>query len=538
MVGGLSPVRGKRTRPVDYTLFARRKIRETLEHYAAQPLDPAATRQALQRLALMGPEVLAVALELMQAEPAEAVGTPERSRRLAFLALVIQELGQPDLVDELVDMLHDPDVADDVKAALIAPLAQLGYDMDGLDWSEIYADPEAVQERFRHGFLEMLDQMGDAGLAGTLDDVLDEREPPSLLEAEARSLGESGDDRAARVLQLLIRQPEADVQLAAIRSLAHVGGPRCLAVLSEFVESRPPWPVAARVRKEAARQVERLTRAGVRPAPCPDPAQIGELRAVWASSLDTEGTRSIWVLRRREQQRNAWNLTIFLLNTVSGLIGIFGRLAVSGATVARLRREAAARMRLVAVDPAYAGALFADALWVTQMAGGRPPRSFGFWQDYVPREWISARPYRVHADHGDAPAPASGRGRGEGNEWRALMSAVDFSSWLWQDTHVYDAADRIAAGLPRRRAEVELCEALLPERLAELRRRLELAGDLLVRTRQRRAGEAALRASAALGGDSPCAHPFVRELVRRSLRLAQRNIAAGLDPRINPDAFR
>ncbi|MBI3825102.1 MAG: hypothetical protein HY294_03810 [Candidatus Rokubacteria bacterium] len=319
-----------------------------------------------------------------------------------------------------------------------------------------------------------------------------------------------------------LEEPALDRALAAFAADRAAAS---LPVLTALAAASAPRPV----RRAARRALYRLSQRGIAAAPPPAARPVvarqpeRALRA-WISGIDGSGARACWILF--EGPWGGWRLCSLILNDVTGIADVAG----GDITKKRLDRElatlrASQKLPWVAIEPARAVALVAEALALHARLGTTPPAGFERWRQlFEGADPAAAAPPAASAD------PALAERGGE------LLERPELAGWFLDPERVQpDAVDLLQARESRLvvsdqvKAEREetivgrVVERELGDEARRLwaRRLLEMA--LLLEADQ--AGEPAAGARAAATaladpGREARAQPFARGLARRALEVA------------------
>jgi hypothetical protein len=191
-----------------------------------------------------------------------------RSRRpiaRARAALLLTRPGTPEVVEQIVPLLGDPDP--DVRLVACSGLARAATPRAAelLIWALMahLLPPERVIERLGAPWAveTILDTLrdGPTPVSDVLADVAPRGSEVELDASLARALGLARDPRAASALATLLDRDSAEVRVSAARALGQVGGEACVPALVAALESED-WPVRAQAAKSlgALRAAEAL----------------------------------------------------------------------------------------------------------------------------------------------------------------------------------------------------------------------------------------------------------------------------------------
>jgi HEAT repeat protein len=191
-----------------------------------------------------------------------------RSRRpitRARAALLLTRPGTPEVVEQIVPLLADPDP--DVRLVACSGLARAATPRaaEVLIWGLVarLLPPERIIERLGAPWavetilLTLRD--GPSPVADVLAGVTPSGPAVELDASLARALGIARDPRAARALSALLRGDSVEVRISAARALGRLDGTACVPALIAALASEA-WPVRAQAAKSlgALRAAEAL----------------------------------------------------------------------------------------------------------------------------------------------------------------------------------------------------------------------------------------------------------------------------------------
>lgn len=526
----------KTRKPVDYTLLARRRISDYLEELSRADLKLLDLAPALQKLERMGPEVIPVCLSRLPR-------ADERQARVITAAL--EFLDDDSVVGPLLEMMADPGVSDQVKQLILGSLGHFGVETDQLPLDEFFRDIDRMR---RNSLSVLLDGVKrDELILVQMLESFDEQDP-ELKPHYVYALGETKDERALPILQVLARIPDSAVRGAVIEVLGDMGSARALVVLERLArEGHTP-----EIRTQAHRAAMRLRNRGFEAVPAepdrgPSAAEVaGPLHRVVISSIDGRGSRAVWIARRNPKTRPSLTTVHLLLNTEVGIKDCFGMRRVAVADFNEQIRELTESGMIYEGDFEYATKLIQDALVVSEKNGTLPPSTFYYWQDLLEPEWLAPRPYEVDLGASNNESDPADDGLLDASLF--LMEHPIFDDWYVEEEEVYDFADEAAdiskryrSGLAGEREmaslELRFYRSLIEPNLPELQRRLELQADFLRLVKAPYLARIAAAARLTLRPESSQNHPFIRAIIKKSLDVARQNMDEGFDLRLNPEAF-
>jgi hypothetical protein len=311
--------------------------------------------------------------------------------------------------------------------------------------------------------------------------------------------------------------------------------------------------------KDARRLLHKLSLAGVKPgivaaAPRPEPPP-DKVYACLASPIDGEGMRSITVCR--QNQFDVLGLAVFLLNEDMGVMEAFGAVPCSMTTWKRYLADAEEReQKLFPVELAFCQQQLETAAARTARSKTPLPEHYYMYLRLAMGESdLRRRPAELDADAVQANP-----------DWLAksadLFAKPEFKTWLLPLDDMRPHALKMISEV-RRQQQAEKQQQDLPVMdLAQLQRqgavvsiamnalfdgarravyqaRLEYTADILWRADRQEEAQWAMAASLALSPESTLPvdqHPFLREVVQRSMLLTVQAEHTGPSPDAKPSA--
>lgn len=345
---------------------------------------------------------------------------------------------------------------------------------------------------------------------------------------EAASLGQEPKELARRITSLPLNQALA-VLVALGRSRQAPAGPVLQAIDDDAALKE--------LRKEARRSLHRLRGAGVavprrvaRPAGLPATEQRAQIVEAWTSIADGVGSRVLGILASRPL--GGMYFTAVLLNDVVGLKGC----RLDETTRKRLRgdfpqwREDVG-LPLVPVPPDYARQLLGEALELNGESGFPVPRGFEAYRRAIVEP---TRPFEQALVYEDISAAEAKLNPELLKESPSLLDEPEMRSWFFGFDQVRTLALEL---LQASQSRIVLSEQLRAERQEGivarairdvvdpplrrgLRRRLEEAAYVLLKTDRSLQARRAVAAAQSMAEESLTLSPFLRALMERSLDLA------------------
>ena len=441
-------------------------------------------------------------------------GELERERAAELLA----QIEGPRTIAPLWEILRDDSLSATVRGAAGAILDAMGetsalHAADGLDHDSLI--PDALEtifrradddEGFRERFLYDLESDDAAGRRLVL-----------------LTLAEPQDERALPLILPLLSSARVSAILAAIEALETLASPLAVGRLQESADGDPNVKVRRRARAAYGRIIMQSPvfhpqRAALRGA-------ASSTRLPWehvsVSLLDRYGDQAITIARRRAD--DYLKVVTVLTNQETGVKSCTG---VDMMTRDELDEVLAALeaqgLTCVEVEPAFAGALVAQARRRSVSNRSRLPAGLEIWREVID---APAQPEQVRmlgpVDEGVDRLTETG----------ALLATPEFRQWFFEPESVWAYVNEWQSGTMPQRSGLDggrTLDALISmaardlvddDFAAMLRRRLERQSDMLLRAGKHDLAQLARAAAAGLDperGLPPDEHPFIRAMVLSS----------------------
>ncbi len=256
-------------------------------------VEPAVPRSRMREIGL------AVKDSGLHARLAPALGSRKATRR-ARAAFLLTRSGSPEVVEEILPLLGDPDP--DVRLVACSGLSRAATPRaaEVLIWALVAGllPPERIIERLGapwavQTILSTL-RDGPSKVSSALAGIARSGPDAELDASLARALGIAGDRRGATALVGLLGSDSVEVRISAARALGRIGGPDCVPVLIEALDAEE-WPVRAQAAKS-------LGALGAGNALAPLESRLSDhawwVRANAARSLRELGEPGLQALRR------------------------------------------------------------------------------------------------------------------------------------------------------------------------------------------------------------------------------------------------
>lgn len=511
---------------IDYRLVVQHAVKSRLTEMAAGKFTPLEVDKALQQLISLGSHVELGALRLLEET------TNEREASLAASMLI--KLEDESLINQALQLLHKPRVADVAKGQALRFLTAMGCEVGEIMTPAIFKDMNKLASDSMEQLLQDLAETGDI-----LGYILEEFAgfSPEMQYSYVQDLVRTRDGRVVPLLDMLARGDDEVIAAEAVRGLGTIPTGESLRALLALWEAAPD----GFLKNITEREARRLTFKGLQPVPTTS-FTLGEPFHVLVTGIDGKGCRIVWVSRFLKGNRGRQMAVSFLLSTEEGLKDCYGSVQLSRRESKSMLRTLRQKYPAVDGDMAYAEELVRDALYVSRQAGRNLPPQWVFWQQVFAPAAMSPRPFALDSTVSEIEANAEPL-------VPELLAIEELAEWYEEDPLVYDAAEEIlkigkrfrSVKVKKKAAEDvihKVALALFQPRLGEIIRRLDLTGEFLSRRGKPACARTLLRVSRALrSGEPPEENTFLRSLLALSVRVAEHNLRAGFDLRKNPEIF-
>ncbi|MBE3576620.1 MAG: HEAT repeat domain-containing protein [Limnochordales bacterium] len=543
---------GSESGNVDYQLLARRKVSDNLRLLADRGRGVREKKAALRRLIRLRRYTLPYCFETLRKQP----GVFDE-----VIAEVLQALGDPACLYPLSEVMLDPSVPDDTKAALLPVFQFYQVDMESLPWHDVFHDVRRVARKELQRLVLLA--AADQSIAQQVLDEMD-RLPPEGKAAYARYLGQTGLAQAVPFLAALSCTEDPETVQAALEGLVTIGGlaawRELLYLTATLPRQSPVRQWAAQAAQECGEKLRQASAAGDRKSRLLETAIVrpelvtgatgGELRLEEAavSAVDGAGNRAVWLAYGHPAHpRRSWQTIYLLIHDEKGIVLCFGSSSPRRTIFRRLIQELRKDTAVLVGDVEYALTLVRDALWHNRRSRQPLPVSFHYWWRVLGLPAEIPRPYTPRFSASERETAIS---QVKPADTRRLLDYHEFDDWFLVEPAVYDWIDRFdslrEAGekAPAQAATVlagaqdsETVRELLTPGLARWRRRLALMADFYRRAGREHRFRLALATLLRFRPGQVESLPFAVRMIQKSIRLARGNMREGFDPRLLPEAF-
>jgi hypothetical protein len=341
----------------------------------------------------------------------------------------------------------------------------------------------------------------------------------------------AGEGLAAELAARIIAAPPAEA-LATLAALGRSREPGAGPILVAVAEGSAP----KELRKEARRELHRLRALGLdvpRPTPPQPPSPTVErqveLVEAWATMADGVGTRAMWLVA--ERPLGGVYVAGLALNEIVGM-----KACTIDDTTRKRANERLARWKersgvaWAEIPPEYARQLIGEALELNRESGFTVPREY---QVYQRANGDLARPFERALIYDEIPAAEVSLNPDLLEQSPELLQEDDLKGWFFGFDEVRSFALDL---LQARQSQIVLSQQLQAEREERvisnairdvvtppvqrgLRRRLEEAAYIFLKTDRPRLARLALAAAQRLAEGALTLHPLLKAMMAKSLEL-------------------
>lgn len=486
------------------------EIAEIVDRFVDGDLSTAEAEAALERLGRAKNRVLPAVMDLCRSTDPDDYHTG---------VILLKEIHLTRAREPLRQLLEDPQFDDEHKMSLLSALESLGGIAPGENPLVYLRDPEATFRKSHEAFLTSLQD--PFYLSAMLDNEMDHNEEHLFNPAVLESMAATQDRRLLPLFLCLVHASEDRVVLAAIDALRVLRHAAALPVLEE----RSNWDASAKVRRAARQAAAALSvdLAGASPTILHLPVAPPPVQRCLISTIDGNGGQMALIIRQLPDGERVCLDVMF-----NDQDGIKDCLAGRGETVTELETALLGGVdevgvEVVDVSLSRVRAELERAYQTSLKVRRRLPPVYLAWRD-----WLCGDDVRS-LDHFPAPAMNADEADDLLARCAELFDLDEFASWGF-DPYDLREVERKYRKLASRPGSDDAMEALIGQALAQVadhdwcsrvKDRLERQAWLLAQVYE---GEeipklalAAARALDPVTGVRPADHPFLREMMLRSL---------------------
>jgi len=435
-------------------------------------------------------------------------------------------------LEQLIQIvLRRTDLDSTAKSALLGALQEYGIDINLPPFAHLL---DEVQGPLSETLPRLLDQ-GEEGLIIFMEDFL--LYPQEMQLALVQELAHVPDPRVLTLLEVLLGVDSPELVEEAVATLGKIREPGAADVLSACAAS-----ASEPLRELCQRSLRRLAFVGIHPSP-PAPVHPSPFHVAWVSPMDGAGYRTLWFARWRGTGQLAF--ICLHLHETTGIRAAWGAGNISVKEFDELSRERLPEEGLVRIPLPYALQLLRDGLFRNRDTMFQLPPEFYVLKGIFLGEDLQPTPYLPDFAGFDLNALAHATQHVVASD--DLFDDDYFAGWYMATCRVYDFAEQWSTleKTGERKAltkglEVileQFCRELIGPAIEQIRSRLFLTADLLLRTgRDRLLVETTLATALSLNSFTMPYHfhPFLRRLALESMDAAREALAEGYDLREHP----
>jgi len=217
----------RRDSKVNYTFLERKRIMDFLKEIkAAGDITMGEMDEKIEELLQMGEQVVDMLLNTVRNCDNEM---------LAIVGYALEYMDNPELVDPLIEVLLDPAVREEAKLRVISILEHY-VDTTAPEFAEIlegaFDDFEGMMQRSTMNMLDSI-QKDDEALAFLLQNF--QEFPPEARVDFVKQFGETKDERAVKMLEILAKVDDKDAAKESVKYLGKIKSPKAYVALKGII---------------------------------------------------------------------------------------------------------------------------------------------------------------------------------------------------------------------------------------------------------------------------------------------------------------
>lgn len=367
------------TNKVSYRIVERRKVSELLDAMQGKAFSEKELHKVVRDMANLGSEVLPVCIAKLKTAPVDMLG---------LLCMIIEMLGDDDVIPGLVKLLRDGQLPDMNKTAILSVLCYFGYDPSDLPLEQMFDNLSSVANDSMDLLLEDVAKEQDI-----LPLILEEFSgfPADFQTSLIEELAVRNDRRAVPLLLLFAKSRNPKLANHAIRSLSVLACEESAAALNELTHSS-----IVEVQPLANRELIRLRMQGIASkSSYSRRKKPGELYKVLISSVDSQGNRGIWFAWRVPGTKTLLNSFNLLININQGLKDCWGTSKVKIKDFQQMEDEVKGEFWILEDQIEYAYEILRDALNTHYSSGELVPIEFAYWQRFLDEQQLTPKALEI-----------------------------------------------------------------------------------------------------------------------------------------------
>lgn len=523
---------------VDFTFLYRHKVSGLLDQLVNNKRNYKQRDRIIKEIFGMGQYAVPVIIErLKSAEASEA--------SVLSQLLMLLEVEVVGIEEELFDLAFDPSVPDKNKNYILKVLEHCGLEPDDLPRDKIFDDPEKALEDAREALFIEMSQNIEA-----MPQFLTEL-PDLLPEAQCslvRDMVNLNDEKVVVLLKVIAQLDESNLVEEAIKGLGKIKTSKSLGVLKELLNTEDRKKFYPLLKEE----IDNLRKSGIIEPENGDGEdfKVGEMYKAAVSKIDGRGNQAVWLAFRWGKDKGGVCVLNFLCNIDDGLKDCWGIYRVTIKEFKNIMSEFGMDNSLIGNEPCYAKALLKDAINKNHANGSKKPMEFAFWRNFLDEDWFRGEPYEPELEKHYRIFGFKDRKRSR-KDLGKLHDYKDFRDWLIHQPYVYDLASEIlfvskkhnkVALLSSSTKAEEIYEKfvdnLIKPRIDFYRRGLRMMADFELRKGRKKLFRLIMDTLYYLEEKGEIeTHPFIEDIVYKSLVMVTKNLKYGFDMRLNPEDF-
>lgn len=515
----------ERRRKIDESLKERHSILNLLKRVESEEVTFDEMDRIGHELQLGGKRALTPLVRLLWRET--------DSELLAKYAYLLDFFEKEPWLDQLMQVvLRRTDLDKEAKSALLGALEEYGVDITSPPFVRLM---DEVGGPLSETLPRLLDQ-GEDGLILFMEDFL--QSPWEIQKSLIQDLVQVPDARMPALLEILIGLDSQDLVGEVVTALGKIRSPEAAGILARCADS-----ATGTIRELCQRSLRRLAFVGIMPPPASEKRTDTAFHVAWASPLDGAGYRTLWFSRWCGER--VLSFICLHIHEITGIRAAWGSGAISEQEFIELTAERVAEEGLVQIAFPYAFQLLCDALFRNRDTLFQLPPEYYVLKHIFSGEELEPVPYLPDFSGFDLNALA--RSTRLFMSGAALYEDDYYAGWYMATCRIYDLAEEWvrlqdagdAKALARGLEGIleRFCRELIAPQVEQIRNRLLLTADLLMRSgRERDLVEVTLATALSLNTFSMPyhLHPFLRQLALESLDAAREAMAEGYDLREHP----
>jgi len=451
---------------------------------------------------------------------------------LSKFAYLLDFFEEEPWLDQLIQIaLRRTDLDSSAKSALLGALQDYGVDISTPPFAKMIVD---LGGPISETLPRLLDR-SEEGIIMFMEDFL--QYPQEMQISMINEIGQIDDSRVMALLEILLGVDSPALVMETANVLGKIRKTEAADVLARCASlNNEP------LKELCQRGLKRLAFLQIKPSPDINYRKT-PFHVTWASPLDGGGYRTLWFSRWCGSSEISF--ICLHLHETTGIRAAWGASAISDDEFDEISRGRVAEEGLVKVDIQYALHLLRDAIFRNQDTLFQLPPEYYVLKGIFRGEDLTPTPFIPDFSQFDLNALAHSTRQIKNGA--GLFEDDYFAGWYMATCRVYDMSEEWVS-LEKRGDGKSLakgfdaildrfCSELIAPIMEQIRNRLLLTADLMIKTgRERSITEVTLASALSLGTfKMPYhLHPFLRQLAIESMDAAREAMAEGYDLREHP----